>query len=162
MVQIGKIEQNPETVDLNQLTEETLEQVKYTAQKKKIQVSASIMENTVARADKQMMKAVMRNLLANAVKYTHPGGEVKITSMDTGNRVEITVSDNGVGMDTEKAERLFTEEVHESTRGTANEKGTGLGLILCKEFVEKNGGEIRVQSQPQRGSHFSFTLPKQD
>ncbi|NIM13369.1 MAG: tetratricopeptide repeat protein [Candidatus Aminicenantes bacterium] len=160
MVQIGKIEQNPETVDFRLLTEETLEQIEYSAQKKKIHLASHIMENTFAWADKQMMKSVMRNLLANAVKYTHPGGEVKITSTDAGNRVEITVSDNGVGMDKEKAERLFMEEVHESTRGTASEKGTGLGLVLCKEFVEKNGGEIRVQSQPDQGSHFSFTLPK--
>jgi signal transduction histidine kinase len=160
MVQIGKMEKNPEIVDIRLLTEETLKQVKYTAQKKKIHVSSSIMENTAAWADKQMVKAITRNLLSNAVKYTHPGGEVKVTSKDAGNRIEITVSDNGVGLDKEKAERLFTEEIHESTRGTANERGTGLGLMLCKEFVEMNGGEIQVQSQPDHGSQFSFNLPK--
>jgi signal transduction histidine kinase len=162
MVQIGKIKQNPEVVDLCLLTEETLEQIEYSAQKKKIHLASHIIENTFAWADKNMMKAVIRNLLSNAVKYTHLGGEVKITSTDAGNQIEITVSDNGVGIAIEKAESLFTEEIHESTRGTANEKGTGLGLMLCKEFVEKNGGKIRVQSQPDRGSHFSFTLPKQN
>ncbi|UCH93573.1 MAG: HAMP domain-containing histidine kinase, partial [Candidatus Aminicenantes bacterium] len=161
MVQIGKIGKNPETVDMHFLTAETLEQIKYPAQKKKIRLSVHIMESTLAWADKHMMKAVMRNLLSNAIKYSHPGGEIKVTSKDAGNQVEITVSDNGVGMDKEKIERLFKEEVHESTRGTCNEKGTGLGLVLCKEFVEKNGGEIRVQSQPDHGSHFRFTLPKQ-
>jgi signal transduction histidine kinase len=160
MVHIGKIEKNPETVDIHLVTEETVEQVKYTAQKKKIHVSSSIMENTAAWADQQMVKAIIRNLLSNAVKYSHPGGEVNVTSADAGNRIEITVSDNGVGIDKEKTGRLFTEEIHESTRGTANERGTGLGLMLCKEFVEMNGGEIRVQSQPDHGSQFSFTLPK--
>ena len=160
MVRIGKMEQNPETLDLRLLADETVEQVKFMAQKKKIHLVSHIMEDTPAWADKHMMKAVMRNLLSNAVKYTPPGGEIKITSKDTGNRVEITVSDNGVGIDKEKKERLFKEEIHESTRGTIKEKGTGLGLVLCKEFVEKNGGEIRVQSQPDRGSHFSFTLPR--
>jgi signal transduction histidine kinase len=160
-VQIGKIEQNPEAVDMHLLTEETLLQVKYTAQNKHIRLASHIMENTIAWADKHMMKAVMRNLLSNAVKYSHPGGEIQITSTDAGNRIEITVSDFGVGMTEEKAERLFKEEIHESTRGTGNEKGTGLGLVLCKEFVEKNGGEIHVHSQLNNGSHFTFTLPKQ-
>jgi signal transduction histidine kinase len=160
-LQIGKIEQNPEAVDMRLLTEETLLQIKYRAQNKHIRLSSRIMENGIVWADKHMMRAVMRNLLSNAVKYTHPGGEIQITSTDAGNRIEITVSDNGVGMGEEKAERLFKEEIHESTRGTSNEKGTGLGLVLCKEFVEKNGGEIRVHSQLNRGSHFSFTLPKQ-
>ncbi|NIM83221.1 MAG: tetratricopeptide repeat protein [Candidatus Aminicenantes bacterium] len=160
-VQIGKIEQNPEAVDMRLLIEETFLHIKYTAQNKHIRLASHIMENTIAWADKHMMKAVMRNLLSNAVKYSHPGGEIQITSIDAGNRIEITVSDNGVGMGEEKAERLFKEEVHESTRGTSNEKGTGLGLVLCKEFVEKNGGEIRVQSQLNSGSHFTFTLPKQ-
>jgi signal transduction histidine kinase len=162
MVQIGKIQQDRETVDMRLLTEETAAQIKYAAQKKKIRLAAHIMENTMAWADKRMMQVVIRNLLSNAVKYTHPGGEINITSKDTGSHIEITVSDNGVGMDGEKAERLFKEEFHESTRGTSNEKGTGLGLVLCKEFVEKNDGEIRVQSQPLLGSHFSFTLPKQN
>ncbi len=162
MVQIGKIEKNPEAVDLHLLTEEALEQVKYTAQKKKIHLASHILENTIAWADKRMMQAVMRNLLSNAIKYTHSGGEIKITSKDTDNYIEITVSDNGVGMDKEKADRLFQEEFHESTRGTFNEKGTGLGLVLCKEFVETNGGKIQVQSQPDHGSQFSFTLLKQN
>jgi signal transduction histidine kinase len=163
MVQVGKIEQNPETVDIHLLTGEIVEQIKYIAQKKKIRLGLHIMENTMTWADKAMMQAVIRNLLSNAIKYTHPGGEIKITSKETDGSIEITVSDNGVGMDEGKAGRLFKEEeFHKSSRGTSNEKGTGLGLVLCKEFVEKNGGEIRVQSQPDHGSRFSFTLPKQN
>lgn len=160
MLQIGKIEQNSETVDIRLLSEETVEQIKYTAQKKKIRLTSHIVENTTAWVDKHMVKAVLRNLLSNAVKYSYAGGEVKISSKDSGDRIEITVSDDGVGMNREKAVHLFTEEIHESSRGTSNEKGTGLGLMLCKEFVEKNGGKIRVESRPGQGSRFKFTIPK--
>lgn len=160
-VQIGKLEQNPEAVDIRLLTEETIRQLKYTAQKKKIHLGIHITKKTTVWADKHMMKTVVRNLLSNAIKYTYPGGEVQINSKDTGEWIEITVSDNGMGIPEEKAERLFREEIHESSRGTSNEKGTGLGLVLCREFVEKNGGQIRVHSRPQQGSSFSFTLPKQ-
>lgn len=159
-VQIGKIQQNPGPVDLRLLTSKSLEQIKYMAQKKKIVLAAHITDTTYVWADIHMMQAVIRNLLSNAIKYTHPGGEINISAKDAGNYIEIIVSDNGVGMTKDKKERLFKEEIHESSRGTSNEKGTGLGLILCKEFVEKNNGEIRVQSQPDQGSHFSFTLPK--
>lgn len=161
MVQTGKLNRNPESVDIRLLTHETVEQIKYSVQKKKIRLNASILENSMAWADKHMMKAVIRNLLSNAVKYTHTGGEIFITSKDNGDSIEITVSDNGVGMDEEKVRRLFKEELNQSTRGTENEKGTGLGLTLCKEFVETNGGEIWVRSQFQQGTHFSFTLPKE-
>jgi signal transduction histidine kinase len=160
MLQIGKIEQNSETVDIRLMTKETVEQIRYTAQKKKIHLISHIAENTTAWVDKHMVKAVLRNLLSNAIKYSYAGGEVKISSKQSGDRIEITVSDDGVGMNPEKVEHLFTEEIHESTRGTSNEKGTGLGLVLCKEFVEKNGGEIWVESRPDQGSRFSFTIPR--
>jgi signal transduction histidine kinase/tetratricopeptide (TPR) repeat protein len=160
MVQTGKIEHHPETVDLRLLTDETVELVKYNAAKKEIQLVSNVVDNTIAWADKHMMKAVIRNLVSNAVKYTHPGGEIRISSRDTGRWIEMTISDNGVGMEEEKMKHLFSDELQESTRGTHNEKGTGLGLMLCKEFVRDNGGEIRVESKPLEGSHFSFTLPK--
>lgn len=160
-VQTGKLSRNPESVDIRTLTEETVEQIKYSVHKKEIHLNARIMENSMAWADKHMMKAVIRNLLSNAVKYTHRGGEISISSKDTGDSIKITVADNGVGMETEKARRLFEEELNQSTRGTENEKGTGLGLTLCKEFVETNGGEIWVHSELQQGTQFSFTLPKE-
>ncbi len=159
-VQTGKIARHQEWVDIRSLTTETVDWIQYTAQKKKIRMISHVMENTMAWADKHMMKAVIRNLVTNAVKYTHPGGEIVITSTDAGDNIEVTVSDNGVGMAAEKVKLLFTDEIHESTRGTGNEKGTGLGLTLCKEFVENNGGTIHVQSQAHQGSRFSFTLPK--
>lgn len=160
VVQIGKIEVNPEAVDLYSLTEEILKNIKFAAQKKEIRLSSQVTEQATAWADKNMTAAVLRNLLSNAVKYTRPGGEISVMSKDAGKWVELTVSDNGIGIDRERVDFLLTQEVNESTRGTSNEKGTGLGLVLCREFVEMNGGEIRVKTRPEQGSDFSFTLPK--
>ncbi|MCP4155745.1 MAG: HAMP domain-containing histidine kinase, partial [bacterium] len=160
--QLGKMECKPGEVNLKQLTAETIRQMKYTAEKKDIDISATVRENTYAWADKHMMKAVLRNLVSNALKFTYPGGKIDICAQDSGNGIEVAVSDNGVGMEQTRIEGLFKSEFHQSTRGTGDEKGTGLGLSLCKEFVEKNGGEIRVESQPGKGSCFSFTLPNPD
>lgn len=158
-VQTGKISKQVETIDLKLITDETLDLLQYSAQKKNIQIVSKV-KNVLAWADKHMLKVVIRNLVGNALKYTHPGGEVVISTLDKDDQIEVTVADNGVGMPADKAQLLFSEEIHESTRGTANEKGTGLGLTLCKEFVETNGGTIYVQSLLQKGSWFSFTLPK--
>jgi len=160
MVQTGKLEQCPETLDLYTLVNETLHLAQYTAAKKNIQLVSNVMEETTAWADRHMIKTVIRNLVSNAVKYTHPGGEVVISSKENGRWVEIKVCDNGIGMEEEKKDRLFADEIQKSTRGTGNEKGTGLGLVLCKEFVQSNGGEIRVQSWLHQGSHFIFTIPR--
>lgn len=162
LVQTGKIRYNPETLDMHPLIQQTLEHARYNAGEKQIQLVSGVTENSMALADKQMMKTVLRNLVSNAVKYTRPGGRISIASNDSGNTIEITVSDTGIGIEEDRLQRLFNGELQESTPGTVNEKGTGLGLTLCKEFVETNGGEIRVQSNLQKGSQFSFTLPKKE
>lgn len=160
MVQTGKIERCPEILDIRTIVDETIRLAKYTAQKKEIALVSNVLEDTAAWADKHMIKTVLRNLVSNALKYTRPGGEVVISSREHDEYIEITVSDNGVGMGEEKRRILLSGEVQKSARGTIDEKGTGLGLVLCKEFVESNGGEIRVQSWLNQGSHFSFTVPR--
>ena len=100
------------------------------------------------------------NLLSNALKFTNDGGNVSILSQEEGDFHQIIVIDNGVGINSEKVETLFTQHNNVSTQGTGNEKGTGLGLMLCKEFVEKNGGQIWVESEEGKGSSFYFTFPK--
>jgi signal transduction histidine kinase len=102
---------------------------------------------------------VLRNLISNAIKFTHSGGQVTISSLEVNGFVEIRVSDNGIGIADNEIEKLFRIDVKVSNRGTANERGTGLGLILCKEFVERSGGKIWVESQLEKGSNFIFTLP---
>ena len=110
-------------------------------------------------ADKNMVNTVIRNLLLNAVKFTPRGGQVTITARKADDKVEISVVDNGVGIRPEKLSKLFTIDSNIASQGTAGEEGTGLGLILCKEFIEKNNGIIRVESRELHGSTFTVTLP---
>jgi signal transduction histidine kinase len=101
----------------------------------------------------------MRNLVSNAIKFTNPGGSVNISSEQSDSIVTISVSDNGIGIDPEALSKLFDIASNLTTPGTANETGTGLGLLLCKEFVEKHGGRIWCESVVGKGSTFKFTLP---
>jgi signal transduction histidine kinase len=119
-----------------------------------------VSENTIGFADSNTVNLVIRNLMTNAIKFTNDGGDVVIGAEDRDDEWLITVRDNGVGIHDEVLKMLFDKTAPYTTRGTANEKGTGLGLILCKEFVEKNGGKIFVESKVGVGSKFSFTIPK--
>jgi two-component system sensor histidine kinase/response regulator len=160
--QQGIIEPHPQKIDLHALAAENIDLLKDNAKKKNITVSSQIKPETFAFADNNMIRTVIRNLLSNAVKFTGPGGKVEVSTAISadGNSVDITISDNGVGISTEDIDTLFRIDVKKKkNKGTDNEKGTGLGLILCKEFVEKNNGSIRVTSEPGKGSRFTFTLP---
>jgi signal transduction histidine kinase len=106
-----------------------------------------------------MLKTILRNLISNAIKFTRRNGKVEVKALINNNNVEIAVSDNGIGMTNETMSKLFRIDASISTRGTENEKGTGLGLFLCKEFVEKHGGKIWVESETGKGSIFKFVLP---
>jgi signal transduction histidine kinase len=113
----------------------------------------------VVFADENMLKTVIRNLVSNGIKFTNLDGEILIQAVLNQCEVEITVSDNGVGMNEETSNNLFRIDSTVRTTGTANERGSGFGLILCKEFVEHNGGKIWVKSKIGKGSKFIFTLP---
>ncbi len=107
-----------------------------------------------------MINTVLRNLTTNAIKFTPDGGEIKICATEKENIVEVCVEDSGVGIKEEVIPKLFSVTEKISTTGTSGESGTGLGLVLCKEFINNNGGEIRVESEIGKGSKFYFTLPK--
>ena len=106
-----------------------------------------------------MLKTILRNLVSNAVKFTNSGGFIKVTALKETGNVKISVSDNGVGIQATRIPQLFEISQILTTTGTASEKGSGLGLILCKELVEKHGGKIWVESEYGKGSNFIFTLP---
>jgi signal transduction histidine kinase len=106
-----------------------------------------------------MLKTVLRNLVSNAIKFTNSGGSININAKGNPENVTISVSDNGIGLTRDNIIKLFDISEIVTTTGTANETGTGLGLLLCKEFVEKNGGKIWVESEVGKGSDFMFTLP---
>ena len=106
-----------------------------------------------------MIELVIRNLISNAIKFTDVGGEITVSAIAEEDFIRINVIDNGIGIPQDKIEKLFLTEENTSTPGTRNEKGSGLGLILCKEFVEINKGKISVESELTKGSKFTFTLP---
>ncbi len=158
--QYGEIECKPQAIDLNRLAKEQIDYFIAKAEKKNIKLIAEIPENLMPYADENMLQSILRNLVGNALKFTYAEGEVKLSAKEDGNYIVTTVSDTGVGIPGKKLETLFNIGGNHTTMGTAKEKGTGLGLMLCKEFVEKNGGSLHVTSQLGKGSTFAFSLPK--
>jgi signal transduction histidine kinase len=130
-----------------------------TAVNKKIAVYADIPYELMVYADRNMLHFVLRNLIDNAIKFTGEGGKVWVKATCSDDRAEISVLDTGVGIPQEDIPKLFRVDTYHSTAGTANETGTGLGLIICNEFVARHGGTIQVESQQGAGSSFRFQLP---
>ena len=157
--QTGGIEFHPEVLDLREIAEANTELLKNSASAKLLKLQLQAEGDTRVKADKNMVLFVLRNLLANAIKFTPKNGQITIQVVPKTHYVQISVSDTGIGMSEETQQKLFRIDVSHSQKGTDNEEGTGLGLILCKEFVEKNKGEIWVESQEGKGSTFHFTLP---
>jgi signal transduction histidine kinase/Tfp pilus assembly protein PilF len=158
-IQTGKIEYRLEKTDLFKLAEEVTNQLETSATNKSITLEQNIGENTCAISDVKSISTVFRNLISNAIKFTKPGGCVKVEAVKNENNIEVSVEDNGIGIPPETLKKLFTITEKISKEGTANETGTGLGLILCKEFVTMNNGKIWAESEPGKGSRFVFTLP---
>lgn len=158
--QTGRMEFNPENIDFVFLIKTISQLLNDIAQQKSITLYTETPEHVMVFADKAMMGTVMRNLISNAIKFTNPGGEVVISVDHKINKLMVTVADNGVGIKPDAMEKLFVIEKSYSTIGTQDEKGTGLGLILCKEFIERHGGEIWVESEVGKGSKFHFTIPE--
>ncbi|MHB9137844.1 MAG: PAS domain S-box protein [Victivallaceae bacterium] len=157
--QRGKISFNPESVILNKAVNEELSLLKETARHKNIELKISLPDNFKVTADKDMLRTVLRNLVSNAIKFTNKNGVIELQAVANQADALISVSDNGVGMTNDMVNNLFKLSSSTSTRGTNNEKGTGLGLLICQEFVQKHGGKIWAESEPGKGSSFKFTLP---
>lgn len=162
--QRGKIVFNPEEINLYLLSLETIEFLNQAAEDKSIKILYQTHEDICINADKQMLSIIIRNLISNAIKFTPKEGEINIiarliSDKNNNETVEITISDNGIGIPCKVLTKLFDIGCDISTKGTDNETGTGLGLVLCKEFVEKHGGKIWVKSEVGKGSDFKFTLP---
>jgi len=155
----GKIDFKSEKIDLGDLARENVELLRERATQKGIRISSEINDNISIHSDKNMVSTVLRNLLSNAVKFTSKDGEVKVRCKREAGFIEITVSDTGIGISRENIKKLFRLDTFYRTLGSDNEKGTGLGLILCKEFVDRLKGRIWVESEPGKGSHFVFTFP---
>ncbi len=159
-MQQGKVQFNPVSVILGNLIKQEFSVLENSALQKNIRLVGGLTENIILVADENMLSTTLRNLFSNAIKFTPNNGKVTVMAKVEDGQVEISVSDTGIGMDTQAIQRLFNIETSFTTRGTQNEKGTGLGLLLCKEFIEKHGGKITVKSEPGVGSTFQFILPK--
>lgn len=156
--QTGQMKFEPKPIRLKEVVDEVIGIVDTSAKVKDITVDYTQISNIYVYAEINMLKSILYNLISNAIKFSHANEKVSISARTEENKVEIIVSDNGVGMNDETKRNLFHIESG-STRGTANEDGSGLGLILCKEFVEKHGGKIWVESEMGNGSNFYFSIP---
>ncbi|MDP4278289.1 MAG: PAS domain S-box protein, partial [Bacteroidota bacterium] len=157
--QTGRMEFKPEYIEMVALINEAIELNGNAAQQKAINITVNLPETAVVFADAAMINTVLRNLISNAVKFTRPGGEMIISAKKEKHEVQVSVQDNGVGIPKDHIDKLFRIDESMTTKGTQNEKGTGLGLILCKEFVDKHQGNIWVESEEGKGTTFYFTIP---
>ncbi len=158
-LQLGGVSFTPQAFDVAQAVQETLDQANLQAEAKDIEIEVAAPLGFRIVADRQAVNAVLRNLIGNAVKFTPEGGRITVDAGRLGGMVEISVTDNGVGMPAEKLDKLFSIAEQTSTPGTAGERGTGLGLVLCKELIEMNGGEIAVETVRGEGTTVRFTVP---
>jgi len=147
-------------VDLKKTVNRSIELLNYNADKKGITITNNIDDGIFVNGDVNSIKTIFRNILNNAIKFTNTGGSIEINAEDIGDFFKIGISDTGIGISEENLKKLFRIDVQFTTSGTDKEKGTGLGLILVKEFVEKNGGKITVESTENKGTTFYFTLKK--
>jgi signal transduction histidine kinase/ligand-binding sensor domain-containing protein len=157
--QRGKLEFVPVSLNLYELVKDEFIIAEEMANGKNIELNCQIDESLVITADKNMLRTILRNLISNAIKFTHKNGKVNVTARIINEDAEVSVKDNGIGMSGETISKLFRLDANLLTRGTDNEKGTGLGLFLCKEFVERHSGKIWVTSETGKGSVFSFSIP---
>ena len=157
--QTGKIEFRPSLFNLEPIIIETFRLLDSAAEVKNISLNYSPSISVEVYADKNMLTTVLRNLISNAIKFTHKKGEIDVSAIQKESVLEITVQDNGIGIHKDIQKKLFQIEKSLTTKGTENEKGSGLGLLICKEFINKHGGEIWVDSEIAKGTAFKFTLP---
>ena len=158
--QTGRIWFNPDYLELVAVVNEVLELANDSALQKPVKILRNLPNSLISYADKDMVSTILRNLISNAIKFSYPGGQIEISAENSKEEIKLIITDYGVGIRPEAINKLWRIDESYSTMGTSKEKGTGLGLLLCKEFVEKHGGKIWVESQLGKGSKFAFTIPK--
>jgi len=156
----GTFSFNPEIIQLRLVVEGCIDMIQGSAKNKDIVITNDIMVGLKVLADRNMIQTIIRNLISNAMKFTPKGGKVIITAKVSDNkRIEIAIQDSGIGMSQALIGNLFRIDLKTNRLGTENEPSSGLGLLLCKEFIEKQGGKIWVESEVGKGSTFTFSIP---
>jgi PAS domain S-box-containing protein len=159
-LQTGRIKVNPETIYVIELFNSVIKSFRVNAKKKKIALLSDLTKKLFIYADRILVTTILRNLVSNAIKYTNKKGEIILDAKEKGSKILISVEDTGVGISRKNISRLFKVDSTFTTPGTAKEKGTGLGLIICREFAQLNNGLLSVKSTQGKGSRFKLTLPK--
>ncbi|MBK9501580.1 MAG: hybrid sensor histidine kinase/response regulator [Leptospiraceae bacterium] len=157
--QTEKIKIIPRNSSMNELLSITIPIINGSALKKNITIESNISTEDIVYADNSLTATILRNLLTNAIKFTHANGKITVSTQKKDIFLEVSITDTGVGIEPMNIDKLFRIDSKVTSHGTDNEEGTGLGLILCKEFVEKQGGTIWAISEVGKGSTFTFTLP---
>ena len=157
--QTGLLKFNPENINLKNLIDEHIQNIEQISSNKEIKIHSEVNDDLFIYGDKNMIKTILRNLLSNAVKYSYRSGKIIVRASVNDQEVIISVKDNGTGIPEEDINKIFRIDTKYSLPGTENEQGTGLGLKLCKEFVEKQGGKIWIESIEAKGSEFKFSIP---
>jgi len=158
--QSGQMTMEPNLNGIHKMIEDNVHLLEASSKEKKIRIKIDFISDYKILCDRNMLTTVFRNLISNAIKYTNKGGTVGISAFELGHNVSISITDNGIGMSKEEIDRLFKIDEYSSKQGTFKEQGTGLGLIVCAEFVKMHGGEIKVYSSEGQGSTFTVILPK--
>lgn len=156
--QSGEIQTNLQPIDLAAIITDTVDILNQSATNKKITISLNL-HNQLVWADKNMSAFIIRNVLSNAIKFTHEGGRIEIKTQRNKKYAFVIIKDNGVGIPEANLSKLFQDNVNFSTFGTANEKGIGLGLVLCKDFMNKQNGNIEIESSPGEGTRVNLLFP---
>jgi PAS domain S-box-containing protein len=159
--QTGRIRFEPGDIDLSQVLESVFKLYKLNAHEKNLQLDIRVSKGSMAYGDQNMVSTIVRNLISNAIKFTRPGGRITVSSKSSRNETQFIVADTGIGIPEELTGKLFRIDEQVTRTGTANEEGTGLGLILCMEFARRNNGTLGVRSKPGKGSTFTLRLPRQ-
>lgn len=157
--QTGRITTHPQQIVIAPLVHEILKIFDSSVTDKNLRVSNQTDESHKVFADLEMTKSILRNLISNAIKFTHPDGEISIRSRIQGGYIIVTISDSGMGMDKNTIRKILDDKITSSRKGTHDEKGSGIGLRICRDFVKRNGGKMEIESEIGKGSHFSFSLP---
>jgi signal transduction histidine kinase len=158
-LQRGKMQFNPQKLQLSRVVNESFELFRSSAKAKSIELISSINDEVFVNADSNMLHTILRNLISNGIKFTEKNGTISLSAVSSSNSCTITVSDTGIGINPKTVKELFLITDSKSTYGTEGEHGTGLGLLLCKEFIAKHGGNIWVETELGKGSQFKFSLP---
>ena len=160
--QRNKVAFNPSIIGLKEVIDDNIKLMGLNAENKSIILGSDVNDSISVYADRNMLSTIIRNLISNAIKFNNKNGQVIISANEQNNMVEISISDTGCGISQNNIDRILNSNALKTTLGTYNEIGSGIGLQLCKEFIQKNGGQLKIESIEEKGSVFSFSLAKNE